>query len=117
MACARNRDWESGARGRLYHRFFSEPIGQETLYGFVWDPRVFGEGFLSPPEGTPDINYDTSGQAGGTWFVRGFKCPVRIRYLRDGVEAEEILGFANGWELEIELGASLSVNTFTARGH
>lgn len=119
MGCARNNLWTSGVRGRIFHRLIGEPEELDALMNFVWDPRVFGEGAIPAPGGLDpaDIAYNIGGFPGGIWTLKGFKCPVRIRLVRNGVEEEEFLVSGNGWRTTIVCGEGDTIQIVSVRGY
>lgn len=119
MAGPRGKSWRSGARARIYHYYEHEGINLAILLGLVWDPKQIDEGFDFSVENPSPVfpELDASTAPVGVWFLKGYKCPVRVTFFRDGAFPDFVdLNAGNGWMSEVVCSPSIIVTGFSFRG-
>lgn len=102
MASWRQPNGLSGARGRLYHYFTGDDPAGALHLGYVRHPHLIGQWWVDTDGNPTQPEIDYGAGEGGTWFLGpGYKCRVRIRFKRNGVEEDAILTHSNGYSVTL----------------
>jgi hypothetical protein len=106
--------WQSGAKGRLFHRGSTEDPSADTLVGFVRHEHINSGGFTA--WGGFDLgSLEYPSETGGVWTLKGYKCPVKIFFERNGVAEEVELHAGNDHEATITAALGESIDAFSVR--